>query len=223
MRVVDLGCGTGELTRVLHERLAAREKVGIDSSPAMLAKTAAFAGDGLAFVQGDIEDFAAAGKYDLVFSNAALHWISGHEALLTRLTAALTETGQIAVQVPANDDHPSHAAAVEIAREAPFCDLLGGHVRQSPVLAPEAYAALLNRLGYRRQHVRLQVYGHELPARDTVIEWVRGSVLTDYEMRLPPELWPAFLERYRERLLPRLDDTRPFFYPFKRVLLWGER
>src|SRR5262245_47830693 len=47
MRVVDLGCGTGELTRELHRRLAARETVGIDNSPAMLARTAAFAGDGL--------------------------------------------------------------------------------------------------------------------------------------------------------------------------------
>ena len=47
MRVVDLGCGTGELTRELHRRLAARETIGIDNSPAMLAKSAAFAGDGL--------------------------------------------------------------------------------------------------------------------------------------------------------------------------------
>ncbi len=47
MRVVDLGCGTGELTRELHRRLSARETIGIDNSPAMLAKSAAFAGDGL--------------------------------------------------------------------------------------------------------------------------------------------------------------------------------
>lgn len=223
MRVVDLGCGTGELTRVMHERLAARETVGIDNSPAMLAKTAPFAVDGLRFEQANIDDFAAADEYDLVFSNAALHWIPDHQTLLSRLTAALTATGQLAVQVPANDDHPSHATAVEVAREAPFRDLLGGHVRQSPVLAPEAYAALLNRLGYRRQHVRLQVYGHELPLPDAVVEWVRGSVLTDYEKRLPPDVWPEFLERYRERLLPRLEDTRPFFYPFKRILLWAAR
>ncbi len=91
------------------------------------------------------------------------------------------------------------------------------------MLAPEVYAALLYRLGFTRQHVRLQVYGHELESPEAVIEWVRGSLLTDYEKRLPAELWPVFLERYRERLLPQLDDTRPFFYPFKRVLLWGAR
>ncbi len=223
MRVVDLGCGTGELTREMHRSLEARETVGIDNSPAMLARTAPFAGDGVRFIEGDIGGFTSDGGYDLVFSNAALHWIPDHEAFLTRLTAALTETGQLAVQVPANDDHPSHATAVEIAREAPFRDLLSGHVRKSPVLPPETYAALLDRLAYRQQHVRLQVYGHELASPEAVIEWVRGSVLTDYEKRLPPVVWPAFLDRYRERLLPQLDDTRPFFYPFKRILFWAAR
>jgi trans-aconitate 2-methyltransferase len=223
MRVVDLGCGTGELTQVLHRRLAARETIGVDTSPAMLAKTAAHAGDGLAFREGNIGAFAAEREYDLVFSNAALHWIPDHETLLPRLAAALTPTGQLAVQAPANDDHPSHATAVAVAREEPFRELLGGHTRQSPVLAPEAYAALLYRLGFPRQHVRMQVYAHELESREAVVEWVRGSVLTDYERRLPPEVWPRFLERYRERLLPQLEDARPFFYPFKRVLFWASR
>src|SRR5262249_4128181 len=53
-RIVDLGCGTGELTRVLHERLGAAETVGLDSSPAMLARSAAVAGGGLRFEAGDI-------------------------------------------------------------------------------------------------------------------------------------------------------------------------
>lgn len=223
MRVVDLGCGTGELTRVMHERLAARETLGIDASPAMLAKSAAFAGDGLRFEPGDIAAFSADGAYDLVFSNAAIQWVSDHEPLFARLAAALTPTGQLAVQMPANNDHPSHLTAFAVAAEPPFREALGGYARRWPVLAPEAYAALLHRLGFARQHVRLQVYGHELASREAVIEWVRGSLLTDYEKRLPAELWPEFLDRYRECLLPQLDDTRPFFYPFKRVLLWAAR
>ena len=221
MRVVDLGCGTGELTRELHQRLAAQETTGIDSSPAMLAKSAAFAGDDLQFVQGDIADFAAIENFDLVFSNAALQWVPDHEALLTRLTAALTDTGQLTVQVPANADHPSHLTAFAVAAEPPFREALDGYERHWPVLAPEAYATLLHRLGFRQQHVRLQVYAHELESRESVLEWVRGTLLTDYERRLPAELWPLFLERYRERLLPQLDDTRPYLYPFKRILFWG--
>lgn len=223
MRVVDLGCGTGELTGRLHAHLRARETLGLDSAPSMLARSQAVTADGLRFELGDIADFAPAQPYDLIFSNAALQWVPGHAALLARLTAALTEDGQLAVQMPANDDHPSHAAAAEIAGEPPFRAALDGYTRRTTLLPPETYALLLHRLGYREQHVRLQVYGHQLAAREEVIEWVKGTLLTDYQQRLPADLFAAFLARYRERLLPRLEETRPYFYSFKRLLIWAQR
>ena len=86
------------------------------------------------------------------------------------------------------------------------------------VLPPERYASLLHDLGYKRQHVRLQVYGHELPSAHDVVEWVRGALLTDYERRLG-ERFPQFLERYRERAVAALGGARPFFYTYKRVLI----
>jgi trans-aconitate 2-methyltransferase len=223
MRVVDLGCGTGELTRELHRHLAARETLGVDRSAAMLARSGAFAGDGLRFAQGDIADFGGERSWDLVFSNAALHWLPDHAALFARLARMLADGGQLAVQVPANFDHPSHVVAAEVAREAPFRAALGGGAHAENVLASEAYAVLLERLGFAAQQVRLQVYGHRLAGREEVVEWVRGSLLTDYERRLPPELFVRFLAAYRERLLPRLDEARPYFFTFKRVLLWAGR
>jgi trans-aconitate 2-methyltransferase len=222
-RVVDLGCGTGELTRELHRRVQARETLGIDSSAEMLARSAAFAGDGLRFERRDIEGFADADGFDVVFSNAALQWLPDHERLLGRVAALARPGGQLAVQVPANFDHASHTTARDVAREDEFRAPLGGHERAPSVLAPEAYSELLHRLGFAEQHVRLQVYAHTLASRDEVVEWVRGTLLTDYQRRLPPALFERFLARYREVLLARLPDERPFLFPFKRVLLWGRR
>jgi trans-aconitate 2-methyltransferase len=91
------------------------------------------------------------------------------------------------------------------------------------MLDPEQYAELLHDLGFVRQHVRLQVYGHVLDCRADVVEWVKGSLLTDYEKRLPPDLFARFVAEYREALLPQLRDRSPYFYPFKRLLLWAER
>lgn len=222
MRVVDLGCGTGEITRIVHERLAARDTLGLDSSATMLAESAKHAAPGLRFARGDIAEFSATAECDLIFSNAALHWLPDHPALFARLAAALTAGGQLAVQMPFNFDHPSHTVAAAIAREEPFVAALGGHAIDHPVLDPAVYAALLHRLGFGSQHVRMQVYAHLLPARDEVIEWVKGTLLTDYQRRLPAGLFPSFLERYRERLLVQLDATRPYFYPFKRLLIWAQ-
>jgi trans-aconitate 2-methyltransferase len=221
-RVVDLGCGAGELTAQLHRHLGAAETLGLDSSLAMLERAAGLAGDGLRFEQGDIADFTEAG-WDVIFSNAALHWLPDQEGLLRRLAAGLNAGGQLAVQVPANHDHPSHVVAAEVAGSEPFRTALDGYQRQSPVREPEWYAVLLDRLGLPDQHVRLQVYLHHLAARDEVVEWVRGTLLTDYQSRMPEELFGEFLTTYRERLLPHLEDASPYPYPFKRLLFWGRR
>src|SRR6266581_7784870 len=128
MRVVDFGCGTGELTRALHEHLQAEETVGIDNSETMLLKSASFGTAMLRFERGDIEAFVTDRPYDLVFSNAALHWIPDHESLFRRLTGFLAHDGQLAIQMPANHDHPSHTIAGDMAEE------LGAARRESPVL-----------------------------------------------------------------------------------------
>jgi trans-aconitate 2-methyltransferase len=215
MRVVDLGCGTGELTRELHEHIHAEETLGIDSSETMLLKSSAFGNELLRFEQGDIEAFVTDRPFDLIFSNAALHWVPDHEALFRRLTSFLAPKGQIAIQMPANEDHPSHAIAVEVA----FA--MGEQPRRSDVLPLVRYAQLLHRLGYQRQHVRMQVYGHLLESTSAVIEWVQGTLLTDYEKRLGTVKFARFMEQYRKRLLETLEDERPYFYTYKRILLWG--
>ena len=218
---VDLGCGTGELTRTLHERTRAGSTLGIDSSRAMLERSARHAGAGLTFELGDIAEWAPPAPVDLVFSNAALQWIGNHDELFGRLTTALSPGGQLAVQMPANHDHPSHLVAERVAAEEPFRAALGGYVRRSPVLDPERYARMLHRLGYASQHVRLQVYLHLLPQADAVVDWVQGTLLTDYRRRLPEDLYARFLERYRELLAVELTGEQPFPFTFKRLLLWG--
>jgi len=225
MRVVDLGCGTGEHTADAHRRLGARATLGVDSSPAMLEKAAPLAGEGLSFTLGDIARFEppAGQAYDLVLSNAALHWLPDHPALLARLSGLLAPGGQMAVQVPANQTHASHRIANELAREEPFASALAGHVRQRTVLTPVEYALLLRRLGFVEQEVRLQVYVHELSEPADVVAWCRGTLLTDFERRLPPDLWVRYLDEYRRRIVAAIPDERPYPYTYQRILFWGSR
>jgi trans-aconitate 2-methyltransferase len=221
-RVVDLGCGDGILTAELHAQLGASQTVGVDSSAAMLERAAPYAGSGLRFERGDAGAWSG-GTFDLVISNAALHWVPDHAALLPRLAALVAPGGQLAVQVPVNEHHPSHQEAAATAAEPPFAAALAGYRRVSPVLPPEWYAETLFRLGFAAQRVRLEIYGHPLERRDDIVEWVRGSLLTDYQQRLPASLWPAFLDRYRQRLAAALPDQRPYLYTYRRLLLWARR
>ena len=226
MRIADLGCGTGEPAQILHRHLHARETIGFDNSDAMLKRAESFAGDGLRFEKCNIEDFAATtayGTFDLIFSNAALHWVSNHQDLFAGLASKLNDGGQVAVQVPANTHHLSHTVAAEIANESPFVEAMSGYERDNPVLKPEEYATIFHKLGFTEQSVRLQVYCHLLESKEEVIEWVKGTRLTDYQKRMPEELYPQFLARYREVLLPRLEDMRPFLYTYNRILMWARK
>jgi trans-aconitate 2-methyltransferase len=220
-RIVDLGCGPGLLTAALHHELSAVETLGVDSSDAMLERARTLDVEGLAFVRGDISEWQPETPFDVVFSNAALQWVDDHPALFARLKTMLVPGGELAVQVPANFDHVSHTLATEIARKEPFASAMQGYIRTFAVLPPEGYAALLHELGFVRQSVRLQVYGHVLESPDAVVEWVRGTLLTDYEKRMPDTMYTEFVARYRERLNAALGDQRPYFYAFKRILLWG--
>ena len=222
MRILDLGCGTGKLSAELHRQLEASQTLGIDSSPAMLQHAKTLTAPGLTFCEANIADYNEQG-FDLIFSHAALHWLGDHDALLQRFYGMLKPGGQLAIQIPANDDYPTHQVSADLAREAQFKNALDGYVQGYGTLDPARYAQRLAGLGFKEQHVRLEVYGHWLESRDDVFEWVRGSHLSDYEKRLPAPLFDRFLKSYRGRLVNALPDKKPFFFPFKRILLWAKR
>jgi trans-aconitate 2-methyltransferase len=222
-RLVDLGCGTGELTAHLVRATGTTRAIGIDSSPAMLAEASAHEIDGLLeFERADIAGWTSNGDIDLVFANASLQWVPDHRAVLGRWIAALAPNGQLAVQVPYNHDHPAHTIAADLRSEAPFnsFDIPSDPVGHN-VLSPEEYSVLLYEAGFADQVVRLQVYGHELPDAHAVVEWVKGTTLTRFAKALPADVYEEFLAAYRERLVVELGNAQPYFYPFKRILFWA--
>jgi trans-aconitate 2-methyltransferase len=225
-RAVDLGCGPGELTALAATQLSVDKMAGIDNSPAMVDKTAEHASSSVTFEFGDIAGWTSEADHDLVLAAASLQWVPNHREVIARWTAALRPGGQIAIQVPANADMPSHAVARQIAAREPYVSLFGSggppvDPVQAYVLQPHEYAELLNDLGFERQHVRLQVYPHVLPSTRHVVEWVRGTMLTRFEKRLEPEAFDSFVADYETELLRVLGDHRPHFFAFKRILMWG--
>jgi trans-aconitate 2-methyltransferase len=207
-KAIDLGCGTGELTKILHSKLQLKETVGIDNSEKMLEKASGVTG--VTFEKRNLEAFE--GKYDLIFSNAALHWCEDHPKLFKRIRDHLNAFGQIAIQIPMNHDYPTHTIAAEVA---------GKYFRSYPLLKAEEYSKLLFDLGFSDQKVLIKVYPHVLESRDGVIEWVKGTLLTHYEKVMPADDYKKFKEAYRKKLFKVLPDEKPFFYPFKRILIWA--
>jgi trans-aconitate 2-methyltransferase len=223
--MVDLGCGSGELTVELAERLDVTSAVGVDSSPAMLAVAKESTNERVTFEQGDIATWTATEPVDLIVANASLQWVPDHHTVIERWTTSLSDGGQIAIQVPANAGHPSHTCSAEVAAREPFASAMGGAPPADPVatnvLAPEQYAELLFDLGVADPHVRLQVYPQVMESTADVVDWTSGTSLTRFFALLPEELHEPFVDAYRTELLAAVGDHAPYFYAFKRILMYG--
>lgn len=218
-RVIDLGCGPGTLTAKLADRFPGVSVAAVDNSDTMLERARASAHPRVTWHEADIAEYPIEGA-DLVFSNAALHWLGDHQRLFSRMRDGLNPGGQLAVQMPDNFAQPTHTISAALASSEPYATALGGRACGAAVASLEWYALRLRELGFSRQVVRHQIYLHELPDPDAVFEWVRGSMLSWYRARLG-ELYPAFENEYRTRLLAALPDARPFPLTYRRLLLWG--
>jgi trans-aconitate 2-methyltransferase len=217
--VVDLGCGPGHISAILKQRFPAAEVLGVDGSPAMLAKARAAAPD-CSFAEADIAHWTAATPPDLIYSNAALHWLADHATLFPRLIGLLAPGGALAVQMPRMHDAPFRALQYEVAAHGPWADILKGVGSAPPVLAPETYWDLL-KPHCRRLDAWQTTYFHALQGNDAVTQWASGSSLRPFLDALPQDLRPAFLDAYRTAIAPhyprRPDGTTLF--AFRRLFL----
>lgn len=193
-RVVDLGCGAGTALPALAARLPGAVVRGVDGSAAMLAKARA---TGFATEQADIANWHPAEPVDVLFSNAALHWLPNHWALFPRLLGGLAPGGVLAVQMPAMHARPLRAMQDRIAADGPWAARLAGVASAPPLLEAEDYFALL-RPRVAVLDLWFTEYLHVLRGPDPVVHWAMGSSLRPYLDALAeaPALRDGFVAAY---------------------------
>jgi len=218
-RVVDLGCGTGNVTRILAERWPEAAVTGIDSSPEMLAAAAKEA-PALEWVKADVGAWRPNPPPDVLFSNAALHWLDDHATLFPRLLDGLAPGGWLAVQMPRNHQAPSHIAVIEAAAAGPWAEALAPVLRPSPVAAPSVYYDVLAPEASELDIWETE-YLHVLEGDNPVVKWTMGTTLRPLLAALAPEQQAGFLAEYGARVAaryPKQADGKTLF-PFRRVFM----
>jgi trans-aconitate 2-methyltransferase len=217
--VVDLGCGPGDLTARLAERWPDAQVVGVDSSPSMLAEARRDHPE-ITWVEADLAAYAPPRRAEVVFTNAALHWLPDHERLLPALLDRATPGGVLAVQVPDDWDSPSHTAAFALAASARWRDRLDVDLPAHPLLTPEQYLDLLLPSA-AEVDCWTTTYHHVLEGADPVVEWFKGSFLREFLSRLDGPSGQEFLADYTAAMrtaYPRRPDGRTVL-AFRRLFL----
>jgi len=222
---VDIGCGTGEQTKILSEKFERASFLGIDSSPEMLSKSKDLESSNLHFKNATVEDFVASEqeqKWDLIFSNAALQWSDDHNNLFPALISLLNDNGQLAVQMPVQKENRLNQLLLDLVQEKPFADHLQGWKRESPLLSMDAYAQIMFEGGLSNIQVIQKVYPIIAEDPEKLFDFIAGSALIPYLERIPVTEQAKFVTEYKTRIQNAFKRF-PAIYAFKRLLLYGRK
>jgi trans-aconitate 2-methyltransferase len=215
--IVDLGCGNGAMGDALKARSGGRDVIGVDTSPAMLEKarqTQAYT----KLQQADMRDWHPNRAPGLILSNAALHWVGGHEKLMPRLVSMLGKGGTLAVQMPHQNKAPSHRVWLSLVEE-----MFPGRVEKmgTPgVMAPVKYEELLGSKGQFRMweteyYQRLVAEGGSHPVRRFTESTYARPVLQALEEGEKAELIRRYEDVMRAAYPVRKDGS--VLFPFRRL------
>lgn len=224
--IYDLGCGAGNITRILAERFPhCPSIVGIDSSDEMLAKARTQTDDGrVSFAKGDLAQFKPAAPPAILYSNAAYHWLQGHIDMFPGLMKLLPSGGQLAVQMPRNHGAPSHTLMQAALEAGPWKDKLAQVRSIRPVFEPERYYDVLKPFCSGLE-VWETIYQQALTGKDPVAQFTAGSGLRPYMAVLSEEEGKAFYDTYAA-LLAKAYPMRPdgvTLFPFRRLFIVARR
>lgn len=221
-RVVDLGCGPGNSTALLAARWPDAQVAGVDSSQEMLDK-AATSDIPASWHTSDIAAWRSEAPVDVLFSNAALHWLGDHDTLLPALMDQVAPGGTLAVQMPRNFDAPSHTLLRDTVEETGNPELIA-LLRDNPVAGAEIYHRIL---APKAASVDIweTTYLQVLTGDDAVLAWTSGTALVPFTSALEGEACDTFIEAYRQKLAlaypPEPDGSTLF--AFRRIFIVAQK
>lgn len=217
--VFDLGCGPGNVTRALNGRWPDASITGIDDSPEMLSR-AAKENPELSWIEADLNLWQPDAPADLIYSNAALHWLDDHDTLFPRMMSFVAPGGYLAVQMPRNWAAPSHSIITETVQQGPWRGTLEPLLRPAPSHAPDVYYYILTPVSTSLAIWETD-YCQILEGENPVAEFVKGTQLKRFLDALEEPVRGEFESEYRKRILaayPKRDDGKTLF-PFRRLFL----
>lgn len=218
--ITDLGCGAGGVTAQLRTRFPDAVITGVDNSTEMLARARMDFGEIATWRQMDARAWTPEEPQDLIFSNAALHWLDEHAQLIARLMQNVTSGGVLAVQMPNQFAEPSHALMRATAARGPWAKTLNPLLHPAPVASPEDYYAWLKPFSTTID-IWETTYTQEMTGDDPVLTWISATALKPFLEALDVSAREAFCKELAMELrhaYPRRADGVTLF-AFRRLFI----
>jgi len=220
MRAIDLGCGDGHHSQVLHQRLRAARTVGIDASQDAILSAKARQTQTLNFRQADPLNWTPDAPVDLVLINEPRWQVDTLQQLIRHARTCLGPEGQIAIHQPWDMATPLAAPLLELAQEARFEALFKSEREPHPIDSVEL-SCLLEELGFETQMVEVHTLGHRLTSAERAVQWVMEFALPSMESKISEEAAKAYRSEALRLVADLVGSSSPFFIPSTHLLVWA--
>lgn len=217
--VLDLGCGDGTITSQLADCLPEGEVLGIDASQGMIDAAQPRARGNLSFRRLDINDLDFSERFEVVFSNATLHWIKDHGRLLRNVRRALRVGGRLRFNFAGNGNCSNFFTVIEVAmaREE-FRSFFRAFEWPWYMPTVEEYQCLAEASGLQEVRVWGENADRYFPDTEAMLRWIDQPSLVPFLAHLPEKDRETFRDLVVRRMIKETqqEDGR-CFETFRRI------
>jgi trans-aconitate 2-methyltransferase len=222
--IIDIGCGPGNSTQILLKRWPHASITGLDNSEKMIQR-ARQDYPNQKWVVGDASRLESCKTYDIVFSNAAIHWIPKHDILIPRLFQLMNQNGMLAVQVPANQESPLFRTIKKVSKRRKWSAFTSASRELITYHGADYYynhlVALTNEIA-----IWETIYYHVLNSHQDLVDWYKGTAMKPFLDSLPTdesreEFEKEILAECKQFYAPQSDGR--ILYPFKRLFFTARK
>ena len=202
--LLDIGCGDGKVTAIIADHLPQGSVVGIDSSMDMIdlarRRHIDYPNSRLEFKHLDVRELAEINRFDLVFSNATLHWIKHHPPVLLRIKKALKTGGRLLFQMGGRGNAEQVIATLETLIKQKWAIYFSEFTFPYGFYGPQTYSQWLADAGLKAVRVELIEKDMRHQGKEGLAGWIRSTWLP-YLERVPAPGKELFIENFVESYL----------------------
>ncbi len=223
--ILDLGCGDGRLTQQLAQLVPHGNVLGIDASAGMIQAAKQREGSNLSFLQMDINAMDFREEFDVIFSNAALHWVLDHRRLLHAAHCALKPNGKLLWNFAGNGNCSHFFAVVkELMNQIPYKPFFTQFSWPWYMPTLEEYRTLAKQAGFSEIQVKEVNADRYFADSDSMIRWIDQPSLVPFLQPLPKDLKSAFREKTVQQMIRRtIQPDGRCFETFRRIQVQAKK
>ncbi|MBQ6782474.1 MAG: methyltransferase domain-containing protein [Acholeplasmatales bacterium] len=206
--ILDIGSGPGNSTYELYKKYNNANIIGAEADDNMLLK-ANNNYPNLRFIKAFMpDDFNKFGLFDLIYSNACIHWIENQELLFNEIFNHLEDNGVVAIQIPLTQESEFYKMLYKLIDDK-YPELK--NINNFHNLDKYGYYNLLNKIGFKKIEIWETTYVHHVNNIDDIITWYSGSGLKPYLDRInDKEMFINDLKELINKKYTMLDDGTYF-------------